>query len=304
MKRKIAKGLMAASVLICCLFLVKEVFAGRFFPLYETEAESASIPPRAVNSLSVSSEQTDVKIIAEARNDIAANMTGPAGKMFVQNRGKILNLKAKEKGFQFLNLFQRPLLIVRIPYDYHRDITVHTSSGSIAVDGNKGLSLAHLGVRSVSGNMSLKHVKTEVFEAKGLSGNLTAAGLAAKTGDVRLSSGHVGLQHVAGALDVRVASGSVDASLETADAPVSVSVDASLETADAPVSVRLASGSAAITLPKDGSFTVNAETASGRIQPSYSFEKTSKEGGAFTGMKGSGARPIDIKVTSGNIALQ
>lgn len=182
MKRKIAKGLMAASVLICCLFLVKEVFAGRFFPLYETEAESASIPPRAVNSLSVSSEQTDVKIIAEARNDIAANMTGPAGKMFVQNRGKILNLKAKEKGFQFLNLFQRPLLIVRIPYDYHRDITVHTSSGSIAVDGNKGLSLAHLGVRSVSGNMSLKHVKTEVFEAKGLSGNLTAAGLAAKTG--------------------------------------------------------------------------------------------------------------------------
>ena len=257
MKRKIAKGLMAASVLICCLFLVKEVFAGRFFPLYETEAESASIPPRAVNSLSVSSEQTDVKIIAEARNDIAANMTGPAGKMFVQNRGKILNLKAKEKGFQFLNLFQRPLLIVRIPYDYHRDITVHTSSGSIAVDGNKGLSLAHLGVRSVSGNMSLKHVKTEVFEA--------------------------------GALDVRVASGSVDASLETADAPVSV---------------RLASGSAAISMPKDGSFTVNAETASGRIQPSYSFEKTRKEGGAFTGMKGSGARPIDIKVTSGNIALQ
>lgn len=182
MKRKIAKGLMAASVLICCLFLVKEVFAGRFFPLYETEAESASIPPRAVNSLSVSSEQTDVKIIAEARNDIAANMTGPAGKMFVQNRGKTLNLKAKEKGFQFLNLFQRPLLIVRIPYDYHRDITVHTSNGSIAIDGNKGLSLAHLGVRSVSGNMSLKHVKTDVFEAKGLSGNLTAAGLAAKTG--------------------------------------------------------------------------------------------------------------------------
>ncbi|QEV92836.1 DUF4097 domain-containing protein [Bacillus velezensis] len=289
MKRKIAKGLMAASVLICCLFLVKEVFAGRFFPLYETEAESASIPPRAVNSLSVSSEQTDVKIIAEARNDIAANMTGPAGKMFVQSRGKTLNLKAKEKGFQFLNLFQRPLLIVRIPYDYHRDITVHTSSGSIAVDGNKGLSLAHLGVRSVSGNMSLKHVKTDVFEAKGLSGNLTAAGFAAKTGAVRLSSGHVGLQHVAGALDVRVASGSVDASLETADAPVSV---------------RLASGSAAISLPKDGSFTVNAETASGRIRPSYSFEKTSKEGGVFTGMKGSGARPIDIKVTSGNIALQ
>lgn len=84
---------------------------------------------------------------------------------------------------------------------------------------------------------------------------------------------------MAGALDVRVASGSVDASLETADAPVSV---------------RLASGSAAISLPKDGSFTVNAETASGRIRPSYSFEKTSKEGGAFTGMKGSGARPIDI----------
>lgn len=33
MKRKIAKGLMAASVLICCLFLVKEVFAGRFSAL-------------------------------------------------------------------------------------------------------------------------------------------------------------------------------------------------------------------------------------------------------------------------------
>ncbi|MEC2165063.1 DUF4097 domain-containing protein, partial [Bacillus velezensis] len=44
---------------------------------------------------------------------------------------------------------------------------------------------------------------TDVFEAKGLSGNLTAAGLAAKTGAVRLSSGHVGLQHAAGALDVR-----------------------------------------------------------------------------------------------------
>lgn len=289
MKRKIAKGLMAASVLICCLFLVKEVVAGRFFPLYETETESVSVPPRAVNSLSVSSEQTDVKIIAEARNDISANVTGPAGKMFVRSRGKTLDLKAKEKGFQFLNLFQRPLLIVRIPYDYHQDIAVRSSSGSIAFDGNRGLSLSHLGVRTVSGNMSLKHVKTDVFEAKGLSGDLTAADLAAKTADVRLSSGNVGLHHVSGPLDVRVASGSVDASLETANAPVSV---------------RLASGSAAISLPKDGSFTVNAETASGRIQPSYSFEKTSKEGGAFTGIKGSGARMIDIKVTSGNIALQ
>ena len=289
MKRKIAKGLMAASVLICCLFLVKEVVAGRFFPLYETETESVSVPPRAVKSLSVSSEQTDVKIIAEARNDISANVTGPAGKMFVRSRGKTLDLKAKEKGFQFLNLFQRPLLIVRIPYDYHQDITVRSSSGSIAVDGNRGLSLSHLGVHTVSGNMSLKHVKTDVFEAKGLSGDLTAAGLAAKTADVRLSSGNVGLHHVSGPLDVRVASGSVDASLETASAPVSV---------------RLASGSAAISLPKDGSFTVNAETASGRIQPSYSFEKTSKEGGAFTGIKGSGSRMMDIKVTRGNIALQ
>ncbi|WP_424163250.1 LiaG family protein [Bacillus amyloliquefaciens] len=289
MKRKIAKGLMAASVLICCLFLVKEVVAGRFFPLYETETESVSVPPRTVKSLSVSSEQTDVKIIAEARNDISANVTGPAGKMFVRSRGKTLDLKAKEKGFQFLNLFQRPLLIVRIPYDYHQDITVRSSSGSIAFDGNRGLSLSHLGVRTVSGNMSLKHVKTDVFEAKGLSGDLAAADLAAKTADVRLSSGNVGLHHVSGPLDVRVASGSVDASLETANAPVSV---------------RLASGSAAISLPKDGSFTVNAETASGRIQPSYSFEKTSKEGGAFTGIKGSGARMIDIKVTSGNIALQ
>ncbi|MED5047866.1 DUF4097 domain-containing protein [Bacillus siamensis] len=289
MKRKIAKGLMAASVLICCLFLVKEVFAGRLFPLYETESVSASVPPHAVKSLSVSSEQTDVKIIAEERNDIAANMTGPAGKMFVQSRGKTLNLKAKEKGFQFLNLFQRPLLIVRIPYEYHQDITVQTSGGSISVDGNKGLSLAHLGVRSVSGNISLKHLKTDVFKAKGLSGDLEAADLAAETAEVRSSSGHTGLHHVTGALDVRVASGSVDASLETANAPVSV---------------RLASGSAAISLPKDGNFTVNAETASGRIQPSYSFEKTSKEGGTFTGMKGSGARPIDIKVTSGNIALQ
>lgn len=289
MKRKIAKGLMAASVLICCLFLVKEVVAGRFFPLYETETESVSVPPHAVKSLSVSSEQTDVKIIAEARNDISANVTGPAGKMFVRSRGKTLDLKAKEKGFQFLNLFQRPLLIVRIPYDYHQDITIRSSSGSIAVDGNRGLSLSHLGVHTVSGNMSLKHVKTDVFEAKGLSGDLTAADLAAKTADVRLSSGNVGLHHVSGPLDVRVASGNVDASLETASAPVSV---------------RLASGSAAISLPKDGSFTVNAETASGRIQPSYSFEKTSKEGGAFTGMKGSGARMIDIKVTSGNIALQ
>ncbi|ASF30094.1 MULTISPECIES: LiaG family protein [Bacillus amyloliquefaciens group] len=289
MKRKIAKGLMAASVLICCLFLVKEVVAGRFFPLYETETESVSVPPRAVKSLSVSSEQTDVKIIAEARNDISANVTGPAGKMFVRSRGKTLDLKAKEKGFQFLNLFQRPLLIVRIPYDYHQDITIRSSSGSIAVDGNRGLSLSHLGVHTVSGNMSLKHVKTDVFEAKGLSGDLTAADLAAKTAAVRLSSGNVGLHHVSGPLDVRVASGNVDASLETASAPVSV---------------RLASGSAAISLPKDGSFTVNAETASGRIQPSYSFEKTSKEGGAFTGSKGSGARMIDIKVTSGNIALQ
>lgn len=101
MKRKIAKGLMAASVLICCLFLVKEVFAGRFFPLYETEAESASIPPRAVNSLSVSSEQTDVKIIAEARNDIAANMAGTAGKMFVQSREKPSISKRRRKGSNF-----------------------------------------------------------------------------------------------------------------------------------------------------------------------------------------------------------
>ncbi|MCC9023052.1 DUF4097 domain-containing protein [Bacillus nakamurai] len=289
MKPMFGKLLITAGVLICCLFLVKDVFAERLFPLNGTEAESASVSPREISSLAVSSEQMDVKIIAETRNDIAAHVTGQSGKLFVRSQGKTLNLTAKEKGFQFLNVFHRSILIVRIPYEYKQDITVRSSSGNIEVDGNRGLGLAHLGVRSSSGSMTLKKVRAESFEAKGLSGHLIAYDLAAKTANVRSSSGNVNLHHVAGAFNVLVTSGNVNASLQEANAPASV---------------RLTSGSAAISLPKDGDFTVNAESASGNIKSSYSFDETHQEGERLTGVKGNGAQPIEIKVTSGNVALQ
>ncbi|MCY8452494.1 DUF4097 domain-containing protein [Bacillus spizizenii] len=290
MKKMLGKLLITAGILIFFAVVVKDVFAAGLGFVNGTEADSASASPRDIDSVVIESDNKDVQIIAEERNDISAGISGDSGKLFVTENRRKLELTTKEKEFQFLNGFNRSSLIVRIPYEYKGDLTVRTSSGDVSVDGNHHLALSGLNAVSASGNMRVTDVRLKDLKVKGSSGDVTISNTISKTTGIDLASGAANLADVSGSLDVRMTSGNLDAALKKVTGPLSVT---------------LTSGDADLSLPQNGSFTVNAKSTSGEVSSPYSFADTAhKEHHQITGLQGSGLHQIDIKTDSGDLTIR
>ncbi|CUB20412.1 LiaG family protein [Bacillus spizizenii] len=290
MKKMLGKLLITAGILIFFAVVVKDVFAAGLGFVNGTEADSASASPRDIDSVVIESDNKDVQIIAEERNDISAGISGDSGKLFVTENRRKLELTTKEKEFQFLNGFNRSSLIVRIPYEYKGHLTVRTSSGDVSVDGNHHLVLSGLNAVSASGNMRVTDVRLKDLKVKGSSGDVTISNTISKTTGIDLASGDANLADVSGSLDVRMTSGNLDAASKKVTGPLSVT---------------LTSGDADLSLPQNGSFTVNAKSTSGEVSSPYSFADTAhKEHHQITGLQGSGRHQIDIKTDSGDLTIR
>ncbi|AEP92337.1 protein LiaG [Bacillus subtilis subsp. subtilis str. RO-NN-1] len=290
MKKMLGKLLITAGILVFFAVVVKDVFAAGLGFINGTEADSASASPRDIDSMVIESDSKDVQIIAEERSDISAGISGDSGKLFVTENKRKLELTVKEKEFQFLNGFNRSTLIVRLPYDYKGDLTVRTSSGDVSVAGNDHLALSRLNAVSASGNTSVTDVRLQDLKVKASSGDVSITNTVSKTVGIDLTSGDANLVHVSGSLDVKMTSGDFNAVLKKVTGPVSVT---------------LTSGDANLSLPKNGSFTVKAKSASGDVSSPYSFaDKAHKEQHHITGTQGSGQHPIDIKTDSGDLAIR
>ncbi|MGG4419103.1 DUF4097 domain-containing protein [Bacillus subtilis] len=290
MKKMLGKLLITAGILVFFAVVVKDVFAAGLGFINGTEADSASASPRDIDSMVIESDSKDVRIIAEERSDISAGISGDSGKLFVTENKRKLELTVKEKEFQFLNGFNRSTLIVRLPYDYKGDLAVRTSSGDVSVDGNDHLALSGLNAVSASGNTSVTDVRIQDLKVKASSADVSISNTVSKTAGIDLASGDANLVHVSGSLDVKMTSGDFNAVLKKVTGPVSVT---------------LTSGDANLSLPKNGSFTVKAKSASGDVSSPYSFaDKAHKEQHHITGTQGSGQHPIDIKTDSGDLAIR
>ncbi|MGO5677244.1 LiaG family protein [Bacillus subtilis] len=290
MKKMLGKLLIIAGILVFFAVVVKDVFAAGLGFINGTEADSASASPRDIDSMVIESDSKDVRIIAEERSDISAGISGDSGKLFVTENKRKLELTVKEKEFQFLNGFNRSTLIVRLPYDYKGDLAVRTSSGDVSVAGNHHLALSGLNAVSASGNTSVTDVRLQDLKVKASSGDVTISNTVSKTSGIDLASGDANLVHVSGSLDVKMTSGDFNAVLKKVTGPVSVT---------------LTSGDANVSLPQNGSFAVNALSASGDVSSPYSFaDKAHKEQHHITGTQGSGRHPIDIKTDSGDLAIR
>ncbi|PJM65561.1 DUF4097 domain-containing protein [Bacillus subtilis] len=290
MKKMLGKLLITAGILVFFAVVVKDVFAAGLGFINGTEADSASASPRDIDSMVIESDSKDVRIIAEERSDISAGISGDSGKLFVTENKRKLELTVKEKEFQFLNGFNRSTLIVRLPYDYKGDLAVRTSSGDVSVAGNDHLALSGLNAVSASGNTSVTDVRLQDLKVKASSGDVSISNTVSKTAGIDLASGDANLVHVSGSLDVKMTSGDFNAVLKKVTGPVSVT---------------LTSGDANLSLPQNGSFAVNALSASGDVSSPYSFaDKAHKEQHHITGTQGSGRHPIDIKTDSGDLAIR
>lgn len=290
MKKMLGKLLITAGILVFFAVVVKDVFAAGLGFINGTEADSASASPREIDSMVIESDSKDVRIIAEERSDISAGISGDSGKLFVTENKRKLELTVKEKEFQFLNGFNRSTLIVRLPYDYKGDLAVRTSSGDLSVAGNDHLALSGLNAVSASGNTSVTDVRLQDLKVKASSGDVSISITVSKTAGIDLASGDANLVHVSGSLDVKMTSGDFNAVLKKVTGPVSVT---------------LTSGDANVSLPQNGSFAVNALSASGDVSSPYSFaDKAHKEQHHITGTQGSGRHPIDIKTDSGDLAIR
>lgn len=91
MKKMLGKLLIIAGILIFSAVVIKDVFAEGLSFINGTEADSASASPHEIESVIIESDNKNVKIIAEERNDISATISGDSGKLFVAEKRRKLS---------------------------------------------------------------------------------------------------------------------------------------------------------------------------------------------------------------------
>lgn len=214
---------------------------------------------------------------------------------------------------------------VQVPAD--GQVTVHTSSGDIELDGVSGADssrapelastsgdvrvqdLRHgLTVETGSGDVRLSDVAGPLH-LKSTSGDIQLRDGAATSADVETTSGEIDLRGVAGALNLHSTSGDIDIRdardglLTISTSSASVTYEGSL--ADGNHSVAAVSGDVTLRLPDDSSFTLQASTVSGDLSLD-SFERQSVQSGRreLNATVGAGRSRLTIETTSGDVEVR
>lgn len=232
-------------------------------------------------------------IIPENRKDIKAELKG-TGRVNIDQNSDRVTVSVKGKGFDWFRWFSfsnKRQLMVYIPEDYDRNMSIDIGSGSLDFSGkspSRPMKFNELAVRLGSGNMVIKNIKAEQFSQEGTSGNVKVDSLTAKLGSFDMTSGRLDVKHFTGAIKAELTSGSFDLQLDQLNDSIDIEVS---------------SGKVDLDLPKQADFTLKGKVSSGNISSSFPLTNGSNDRKNISGKHGSGKHPINLEVSSGSIRI-
>lgn len=183
-------------------------------------------------------------------------------------------------------------LLVTVPEEDFENIKVHSSSGSIKLDG---VNADSFDVKNSSGSIRIKDVTASDFNVENSSGSISVQDSTIENSSVKNTSGGITLENVSGeAVDVSTSSGSIHL-----DSVCATSVDANatsggiiVDSLDCKKSITLKNSSGGIhgtIVGKESDFAILADTSSGSNNLNNSRE---------------GEKELTCETTSGSIHLQ
>ncbi|MGE6630031.1 LiaG family protein [Bacillus sp. NPDC077027] len=289
MKRLLGLLFMVVGIfLIIGMFFKDRGFADFGFTRGEA-VTTASAKTADIQRLDVSLSGFHVTVEPEKRKDIAVSVENGKGKMYAEQTGSTFRVRAENKRFLFFSGVEKGELLIKVPVDYHQNVTITGDSGKIYVDGRGELTLNDVVLKSTSGKLIAENLSAKNAEIKATSGKLEVSHIDAEDSEISVTSGNVDIADVKGSLKMGMTSGRLRASFDTITAPISF---------------HMTSGSAKIDLPDQGDFKVKTKVTSGKIDHSYNFDQVDGGNRNFTGIIGKGTHLFDIEMTSGKLRLR
>ena len=287
MKKTVGKLLIIAGILILAgmMFNGREGFS--FFGFDEESARTYHAQAEDIDKIDIDAKSITVNIQAENRDDIKAEISGKNVRLDSSEQGRTLRLSADSKGF-WPFFWSKKELIVKIPSEYKEDLSISSGSGNVKLSGG-GLHLRNVALKSGSGSLKADDLQAEDLSVKGTSGSVRLENVQTAAADIRSTSGNTKLENVTGKLSIKQTSGNLRASF--------TEINDSL-------SIKQTSGNTKLSLPDDADISLEAESTSGNISHSYSFDQVANEKRTLTGKKGNGKNKIDISITSGNVSIE
>ncbi|WP_029418461.1 LiaG family protein, partial [Bacillus sonorensis] len=257
-----------------------------FFGKNQETVRSASASPKKINHIDIDSKSITVKIKAENRDDIDAELSGGNARLESSEQGDTLRLSVEQQGFR-LFFFKKNELTVHIPYEYQDNLSITSGSGNVKILGEH-LSLQKVSLSSGSGSQKVDHLQADELSVRGTSGNIRLEHVETAEADIRSTSGNTELEDVTGKLTIKHTSGNLEASFSTVNAPLRISQT---------------SGNVRLELPDNADISLQATLTSGNISHSYPFDQTEGDKRTLIGKNGDGKNKIDISSTSGNVSI-
>jgi lia operon protein LiaG len=256
-----------------------------------TVDESRSFPAEGVTKISVSAVSERIRIIDSGDGQITARLSGTVR---AGSRAAAPRLAAEAAaGVVAVKIQRRPAFVwsdltltVSVPRGWAGALAADAVSGEVEIaDHAYGDALA---VTTTSGKITLGSVAAAAITARSTSGEIKAAAVASPKATFTTVSGAVEVRSLTGGLTARSTSGEI--SVRFAAQPGAVDVSST-------------SGEVTLAFPSDAGFTLDARSTSGSITCDFPVTLKGGREHALSGAVGSGAAPVKVATTSGEIRI-
>jgi len=175
--------------------------------------------------------------------------------------------------------------------DRPSSLSVQSVSGDIDLRNINATGLSSVEsckLKSVSGDLFLPDGQYDSLVASTVSGNILAGSTAARSVEVKTTSGDIRFDSVTGLINAKTVSGNISARI----AEISGRID-----------LHTVSGDIDLNIPADSDISVSFSTVSGDFRTDAPIETTQSHDKGVEGTLGTGKHPVTIATTSGNVRL-
>lgn len=247
--------------------------------------EKAAVSNRT-DTIKIEVGAVNATIIPEDREDVRAVLTGK-GNIVVKETDNTVEVKTKDRWFNWFSFSGKRELKIYIPEDYNKDMKINIGSGYLEFSG-EAMQLDTLTVDIGSGDVKLTNLEVNEFNHDVSSGDVEINTLKTKMGNIDLSSGNLKIDHYTGALEADVSSGEFTLQMDK----LTDSID-----------LEVSSGDANLDLPDDADFQLDGDVSSGEIKSDFPLTSKETNSKGLNGTHGSGKYKIDVSVSSGDVHI-
>ena len=253
--------------------------------------EAKLVNTQKVVGKSIDYKSDDIIILENETNEVVIKeyltAKNKSAKANINQNGNELLIESGRRKNMFFQLGFDNHIEVYLPKNYKKNLSIHSTSGSIKI--NTYFELKELTTKQSSGSLKMSQLKAEEMNLQSTSGSIKINQIESKDITAESSSGSLTVENILGSADLKTTSGSIKASFKSVDDYLNA---------------ESTSGSVKIDLPKNLSFNFEGSVNSGSIRTD--FDKALKiNNNKSSGVVGAGdLKSISLKTTSGSIKVR